>query len=114
MYDSILADRIVEPSIKDTIADATAGGIEANAITFDICKQWVSEYEIIEEENIKKALAFIVKYHHTLIEPACALTIAPLLLSKKYKSKNVVCVLTGKKINVDLLTSILREYGNYY
>ncbi len=114
MVDSINLGHIVAPSAMDTISDATAGGIEQGAITFDICQQYVKSYELTSEEDIKKALAFIVKYHHTLIEPACALTIAPLLHSDKYSGKIVVCVLTGKKINVDLLTEILQAYGHHY
>lgn len=114
MYHSVQKGSIVPPSTLDTIADAAAGGIETDSVTFDICKNLVSDFELIEEEDTKKALAFIVKYHQTIIEPACALTVAPLLNSKKYTGKNVVLVLTGKKINIDLLTEILQNYGNYY
>lgn len=114
MYHSVKKGTIVPPSILNTISDASAGGIETDAITFDICKNLVSNFELVEEEAIKKALAFIVKYHQTIIEPASALTVAPLLNSKKYAGKNVVLVLTGKKININLLTEILQSYGNYY
>lgn len=114
MYDSIQQGHIVQPSLLDTISDATVGGIEANALTYDICKEQLTGFEIIEEEAIKKAVAFVVKHHHTLIEPASALPVAALLNSEKYKDKNVALVLTGKKINTDLLTEILRDYGHYY
>ncbi|WP_109301450.1 pyridoxal-phosphate dependent enzyme [Aquimarina sp. AU474] len=114
MYHSIQKGKIVPPSILETIADASAGGIEANAITFEICKNLLSDFELIQEEDIKKALAFVVKYHQTIIEPACALPVSALLTTKKYEGKNVVLVLTGKKINIDLLTEILCDYGNYY
>ncbi|MGH1383583.1 pyridoxal-phosphate dependent enzyme [Kordia sp.] len=114
MYHSVQKGTIVPPSSLDTISDASAGGIETDAITFDICKNLVSDFELTKEEDIKKALAFIVKYHQTIIEPACALTVSPLLTSKKYAGKNVVLVLTGKKININLLTEILQKYGNYY
>lgn len=114
MYESVQQNSIVSPSTLHTISDATAGGIEANALTFDICKKYLSKFEIIEEEAIKKAVAFVVKYHQTLIEPASALPVAALLNSTEYKGKNVVLVLTGKKINVPLLTEILTAYGDYY
>ncbi|NER13006.1 pyridoxal-phosphate dependent enzyme [Leptobacterium flavescens] len=114
MYASVKEGHIVSPSTLDTISDATAGGIEENALTYDICKKMLSGFEIIEEEAIKKAVAFIVKYHQTLVEPASALPVAALLNSKNYKGKKVVLVLTGKKINTSLLTQILVEYGNYY
>ncbi|MEP1779935.1 pyridoxal-phosphate dependent enzyme [Reichenbachiella sp.] len=114
MYQSVKKGNIVSPSLLSTISDASAGGIEANAITFDICRELVSDFELVEEEDIKKAVAFIVKYHHTLIEPTSALPVSALLNSEKYAGKNVVLVLTGKKINSNLLTEILNQYGNSY
>lgn len=112
MYDSIEANKIVSPSTFSTIADASAGGIEEGAITFDICKKHLSDFEIIEEEAIKEALTFILKNHKTIIEPASALPVATLMNTKKYSGKNVVLVLTGKKISKSLLKEISKEYVN--
>ncbi len=114
MYDSVKCGKIVPPSTLSTIADATAGGIETEALTFDICKNQLDGFELIDEDKIKKAVAFMVKYHQTIIEPGAALPVAALLNSKKYKDKNVVLVLTGKKINHQLLTKIIDNYGNSY
>lgn len=114
MYVSILQNGIVPPSTLSTIADASAGGIENNTITFDICKKHLSGFEIIEEEDIKKAVAFMMKYHKVEIEPTAALPVAALLQSKAYHDKNVVLVLTGKKIDNQLLTQIMVKYGDYY
>jgi len=114
MYDSIKQGKIVPPSTLSTISDATAGGIEDNSLTFDICKNQLDGFELIKEDEIKKAVAFIVQYHQTIIEPGAALPVATLLHSKKYKGRNVVLVLTGKKINHSLLTNIINNYGNNY
>jgi len=114
MFDSVKSGEIVPPSSHSTIADATAGGIEANSLTFDICKELLGDYELIKENEIKEAVAFMVRYHQTIIEPGAALPVAALLNSKNYKGKNVVLVLTGKKINHQLLTNILEDYGNNY
>jgi threonine dehydratase len=111
MYDSINQNKIVAPSKKHTIADASAGGIEKNSITFDICKKHISNFEILDEETIKKAVAFMIKYHDTEIEPTAAIPIAAMLNSKQYKNETVVLVLTGKKINKELLNEILSTYG---
>jgi threonine dehydratase len=114
MYESVKCGKIVPPSIHTTIADATAGGIETNSLTFDICKNQLNGFELIKENQIKEAVAFIVKYHQTIIEPGAALPVAALLHSKNYAGKNVVLVLTGKKINHQLLTKIIDNYGNNY
>ena len=114
MYESVKSGKIVPPSTLSTIADATAGGIEANSITFDICKNQLNGFELINEKEIKEAVAFIVQNHQTIIEPGAALPVAALLHSKKYVGRNVVLVLTGKKINHALLTNIIDSYGNNY
>jgi threonine dehydratase len=114
MYDSIKQNKIVSPSTLNTIADAAAGGIEDNALTFEICKKHLSDIALIEEETIKKAVALIYKYHNTTIEPTAALPVAALLKDTTYRNKNVVLVLTGKKINKKLLTEINKNYGDCY
>lgn len=114
MEQSIKANKIVQPSMQKTIADAAAGGIEEDSLTFSICKKQLSHVETIEEEDIKKAVAFLYKYHKTIVEPTAALPVAVLLNEDKYRNKNVVVVLTGKKINNQLLTEINKNYGDCY
>lgn len=114
MYDSIKKGAIVAPSTLKTIADAAAGGIEKDAITFTICKKHLSAIQLIGEEAIKKAVSFLYTYHNTTIEPTAALPIAALLKEDIYRGKNVVLVLTGNKINKELLNEINTKYGNCY
>lgn len=114
MYDSIKANKIVAPSKLTTIADAASGGIERNSLTFAICKKQLSTIALIEDETIKKAVAFLFKHHKTIVEPTAALPVAALLSGNKYRNKNVVLVLTGKKINKQLLTEINKNYGDCY
>ena len=114
MHDSIKVNKIVTPSVLTTIADAAAGGIEDDALTFSICKKYLSHIELVAEETIKKAVAFLYKYHDTTVEPTAALPVATLLKDTIYRNKNVVLVLTGKKINTQLLTEINKYYGNCY
>ena len=114
MYDSVKQGNIVSPSSLSTISDATAGGIEDDSLTFEICENQLDGFELIEEEKIKEAVSFVLKHHHTIIEPGAALSVSALLNSKKYKGKNVVLVLTGKKIEYKLLTEIIHSYGSSY
>lgn len=115
MYDSIKTGHIVAPSKLTTVADAAAGGIEANAITYNICKEKLAEVKLVSEEAIKKAVAFLYKYHNIIVEPTAAIPVATLLEgTMKNQYKNIVLVLTGKKINKELLKEINETYGNCY
>lgn len=114
MFQSVEKGEIVPPSKLHTISDATAGGIEEDSLTYHICKKHLNGFEIVSETSIKEAVAFVANYHHSLIEPGAALSVAAILKSRNYKGKNVVLVLTGKKIDRRLLVNILAEYGNNY
>lgn len=114
MYSSIKLDRIVSTSDLATISDATAGGIEENALTFEVCKNELSGFELVDELGMKEAIAFMVKYHQIILEPAAALSVAAILNTSKYRGERIVLILTGRKINSTLLTKILSDYGNDY
>lgn len=110
MYESIKAGKIVDMVSKETIADGTAGGIEAGSITFDICREAVDDYILASEREIRSAIRYIVKQHQMLIEGAAALPVACILKHKeRFKGKHVVLIISGKKITVELLKEILNE-----
>lgn len=112
MYHSINEGRIAAPSKLETISDATAGGIEDGSLTFDICREHLHGIDLCSEDQIKRAIYLMIKHHQTIIEPGAALSVASLMNSDKYAGKNVAIVLTGKKINTELLTDILNNYGD--
>ena len=110
MYASIKAGKIIEMASKPTIADGTAGGIEPGSITFDICRATVSDYILVSESDIKAAIRHIAEKHQILIEGAAALSVACLLKEKdRFKDKQVVLIISGKKITLALLKEILNE-----
>ena len=112
MHDSIEQYSIVPPSELATIADAAAGGIEEGALTFDICRKHLKAIELVTEEDMKKAIAFLHQYHDITVEATAALPVAALLRSKAYRGKKVALVLTGSKIDQEFLNKIIRQYGN--
>ena len=112
MYQSIKEGYIVAPSRATTICDATAGGMVNDTITFNWCKKYVAHIDICTEESVKRALAFLIKHHNLIIEPSSALPVAALMNSSNYEGEHVVLVLTGKKINPELLNEIITTYGD--
>lgn len=110
MYESVKADRIIKMESQPTLSDGTAGGIEKDALTFEICKKYVDDYILVSEDEIKKAIIYILKKHCMLIEGAAALSVASFIRDKeKFENKNVVLIISGKKISLDRLKGILDE-----
>jgi len=108
MYESIKAGKIIDMKTKPTLSDGTAGGIEHGSITFELCKKFVDDYILVNENEIKKAIKLILGKHHLVIEGAAGVTVASLIKEKnKFKNKNIVLVICGGNITLDKLKDIL-------
>jgi len=108
MIQSIKAGKIIDIPSLPTLSDATAGGVEADSITFDLCQRLVNEYITVSEDEIKRNLRLFIETHHMLIEGAAAVAIAAFMkMSSRFTAKNVVIIICGANINPGLLKSIL-------
>ena len=108
MFESIKAGKIIDMKIKPTLSDGTAGGIEPDAITFNICKKYVDDFILVTENEIKKAIKLVLEKHHLVIEGSAGVTVASFLKEKrKFKGKNVVLIICGQNISMDKLKPIL-------
>jgi threonine dehydratase len=108
MYESIKAGKILDMEIKPTLSDGTAGNIEQDALTFDLCKKYVDDYILVTETEIKRAITLILDNHHMVIEGAAGVTVASFIKQKKkYTHKTVVLVICGRNIGLDTLKSLL-------
>jgi len=110
MSESIKADKIINMKTKPTLSDGTAGGIEPDAITFDICKKYVDDYILVTENEIKKAIKLVLEKHHLVIEGSAGVTVASFLKERRrFKGKNIVLIICGQNISMDKLKQILCE-----
>ncbi len=109
MEASIKAGKIIEMDTLPTLSDATAGGIEADAITFELCQQYVDDYVLVTEDEIKSAIVKLIGTHRMLTEGAAGTALAAAFkLSEKFRGKNVVVVLSGGNISLETLRAILK------
>jgi len=109
MYESVKAGKIIEMESKPTISDGTSGGIEPGAMTLDVCKEFVDDYILVTEDEIKGAIKLCLERHYMLVEGAGALSVASFNKEKKrFRNKNVVLIISGAKISLDVLKEILR------
>ena len=114
MYESVKAGRILDLESKDTLADATAGGIEHGAITLDICRETVDDFILVTEDEIKQAIRLILEKHYMLVEGGAAMVVSAFLKEHhRFEDKNVVLVLTGSKISLEQLKAVLFEGGSH-
>lgn len=108
MAESIKAGRIIEMESLPTLSDGSAGGIEPGAITFELCRQWVDDYVLVSEEEIKAAMRLVIESQHMLVEGAAGVAVAAYLKTAgSFRAQNVVIVICGANISLETLKSIL-------
>jgi len=108
MYESVKAGHIVKIESKPTLSDGTAGGIEQESLTFNICKDYVDNFILVSEEEIKEAIQLNLEKHNMLVEGAGALSTAAYLKEKdQFKNKTAVLIISGSKISLNRIKSIL-------
>ncbi|MEZ4973233.1 MAG: threonine/serine dehydratase [Cyclobacteriaceae bacterium] len=108
MYECIKAGKVIDVEETPTLSDGTAGGIDHDSITFDMCKKIVDEYVLVSEEEIMESMKLAVKKHHMVIEGSAGVAIASILKSKdKFKGKKVVAILCGCNVSDDILKKVV-------
>jgi len=108
MTESVEAGEILDLPSEPTLSDGTAGGIEPDAITFELCRSVVDRYVVVSEDKIATAMRHFIDLQHQMIEGAAGVALAGLLASAEdYAGQNVVVVICGGNISRDTLKSIL-------
>ena len=108
MAASAKAGKIIDMASKPTLSDGTAGGIEAGAVTFDICQDLVDHYVLVSEEEIAEAMREFIDSHHQLLEGAAGVAIAALKKeADDWQGKNVVVIICGGNISRETLSKVI-------
>jgi threonine dehydratase len=108
MHESLRAGRILEMESKPTLSDGTAGGVERDSITFELCRRIVDDSLVVTEEEIRDGVRAIVEHEHVLVEGAAGVAVAGFLQQReRHADRDVVILLCGANIDVGVLKSIL-------
>ena len=90
-----------------TFADGIAVKHPGN-LTFDIVKKYVDDVVTVTEDEIAMAILTLMERQKLVAEGAGATSVAAVLSDKlPIKNKNVVCVLSGGNIDVNILSRVL-------
>lgn len=108
MTASAKAGRLLDMPSLPTLSDGTAGGIEAGAITFDLCQKLVDDFVLVSEDDIAVAMREFIDAHHMLLEGAAGVALAGLKqIGERYRGRDVVVIICGANINRDTLRGII-------
>jgi len=108
LHECLQAGRVIEVPCHDTFSDATAGGVEAGSITYDVCERVVDESILVSEEEITEAFQSFMGAHSMLIEGAAAVALAGLAkVAEDWRGRRVCVLLCGANIGLQKLTAKL-------
>lgn len=108
MIESVRAGQILELASQPTLSDGTAGGVEAGALTFDLCRALVDDFVTVTEAEIARALRDVLAAHHQLVEGAAAVAVAALRKqAAQLDGQTVGVILCGANISLETLRRVL-------
>jgi threonine dehydratase len=101
------AGKIVDVAERPTLSESTAGGLEADSVTFELCRQAIDRSVLVTEEEILRAMRFVLQTEHWLIEGAAGVAMAAYLKdAKRYRGKKAAVVLCGRNISEAVLEKL--------
>ncbi|NIM52754.1 MAG: pyridoxal-phosphate dependent enzyme [Gemmatimonadales bacterium] len=111
MYESLKAGHPIEFPEEETIANALSGGIGLdNQHTFRLVREYVDEHILVEEAEIREAMAFGVKELKLVIEGGGAVGLAALIAGKiDHPVENVAVVVSGGNVDPRMLLQVVAE-----
>ncbi|GAA1667845.1 threonine/serine dehydratase [Kribbella yunnanensis] len=104
MAESARAGEIVTVDAAPTLSDGTAGSVEPGAITFDLCRELVDEWILVDEPAIRDALRAVIDTEHHLIEGSAAMAFAA---ARTLTTGRVAVVSCGANISSKTLAEVL-------
>ncbi len=112
MQKSVEAGHIVKQPILPTLSDGTAGGIEEDAVTLELCMDLVDDWITATEEEIADAMRLMYREHDIKMEGAAAVTVA---CFRKYgediRGKRIALIICGGNISPDKFDAVIAQSG---
>lgn len=110
MARSVAAGRIVDLPSEPTLSDGTAGGVEKQSITFELCRELATEFILVSEGEIASAMRNYWNAEGVRIEGAAGVALAALLKSRKLiVGKTVVVIICGGNVDQSTMNAVMRS-----
>jgi len=111
MRESLIAGRLVKADEFETLAEAFLGGIEDDAITFDVIKEYVNDIFVVQEESVANAMRLLWTEEKQVVEGAGATSSALILeQGELFEGKRVVLVVSGGNIADSLFSDVVGKH----
>ena len=104
MYECMRAGRVVDVPEQPTLSESTAGGLEPDSLTLDVCRRVIDRGVLVTESEILSAMRLFLESEHWLIEGAAAVAVAAYLKeAPRYHGKRAAIVICGRNLSPEAL-----------
>jgi threonine dehydratase len=108
MYECVKRGKIFDMPLEDSVAEGLHGGLEQGSVSFDICRELIDDWMILEEEDILTAIGYMLHEHHMLVEGAAAVGPAAVMTHpRRFKDKKVGVVVSGGNLSTEILRRVV-------
>ena len=107
MYHSLQAGQILDMPSDPTLSDGTAGGVEPDAITFDILDALLDDFVTVEEDAIREAFLELIEVEHLLVEGSAAMAYPAASDNARAIEGTTAVILCVGNVGVEKLRGIL-------
>ena len=109
MLESIKDNTIKELNKVNTIADGIAVK-KPGSLTYELCKKYVDDIVTVSDDEISAAILTLIEREKMIAEGAGAVAVAAAMFNKvDVIGKNVVCLLSGGNIDVNILSRVINR-----
>lgn len=110
MYECLKAGKIIDVTETSTLSDGTAGGIDKDSITFEICQKYIDDFILVNEDEIADGMRFAIENHRQIVEGSAGVTIAAFKKeSEKFAGKNTALIMCGGNVSFEKLKKIMDD-----
>jgi len=108
MARSVEAGRILDLPSEPTLSDGTAGGVEPDSITFELCRELVDDFVLVSEQQIASAMRQYIDAEQHQIEGAAGVAVAALLgCQGTLRGMKIAVIICGGNISEATLKTVL-------
>jgi threonine dehydratase len=100
LYESIKAGRIVNVEEKPTLSESTAGGLELDSVTLDVCRRVIDRSVLVSEDEVLAAMRLVRDQKGWLIEGAAGVAVAAFINEAgRYRNRTVAVIICGGNLS---------------
>ncbi len=100
LYESIKAGRIVDVEEEPTLSESTAGGLEPESVTLDVCGRVIDRSVLVSEDEILAAMRLVRDQKGWLAEGAAGVAVASFIKqASRYRHKTVAVIICGGNLS---------------